>query len=205
MNDVAATAFRISDDYIKRPDRCEHPILLGFTKEERVWTNQERTPEELVDFVMEDRTRQLILYTAIYSNRIGYSGFECTGTIKKDQGKYWFQADLEGFQGSTEDDTKFDLPDNGNEEVYEPMIRDSAENPECLRAFVVTIEREDESGYYVILRTYHDLSKEEAEARFHREMYLDLIRTAGIHSYKQLGKFMNQSQMQFVADLQGKS
>lgn len=198
MEDLALSAFRISQEYMDSPKTCVHPVLLGFTEEERAWTNQERTLEELADFVMQDPIRQQLLYTAFYGNTIGRSGFECHGAVVKTDGKYWFQADSEAFRGYTDSDTRFELPDNENSALYDPMIAAVKTEPDSLRAFVVFVEKEEETGYYVILRSYPGIGTEEADRLFRKTIFLDLLKAADIHNFKQLGKFMNRSQKLFA-------
>ena len=198
MEDLAGKAFRISQEYIDQPKKCDHPILLGFTKEERVWTNQERSPEELVDFIMQDRTRQILFYSGFYFNKLGIEAFECGGTVVKAENGYYFQADPEAFQGYSENDAKFELPDRENAALYEPVMEAIKNDPDSLKAMVVSRDNDGENGYYVILRVYPGISREEASQRFYRVIFLELVKAADIHNYKQLGKFMNQAQKLFV-------
>lgn len=205
LENIAASAFRIAEEYGEWPERCEHPVLLGFTEEERQWTRKERSPRELADFVIEDKIRSTLLSTALYYNNIGYSGFDCEGELVFLDGRYFYQADPGKFPGSSEEELKFELSNGSDGQLYGPMLEEAKKDPGCLHAFLVFRDRAEDSGYYVILRVYPDLPAEEARLAFRREVFADFLSAAEVNSYKGLGRFMNRCQKIFVEAMKNRS
>lgn len=201
MDEIAASAFRIAEEYAEWPERCEHPVLLGFTEEERKWTRAQRSPQELAAFVSEDRLRSTLLSTALYYNNIGYSGFDCEGQLVCEDGQYYYQADPEKFPGSSGEELKFELVNGADGLIYGPMQIEAQKDPACLHAFLVFRDREEDSGYHVILRCYPELPAEEAQLTFRREVFADFLQAAEVDSYKELGRFINRCQKFFVEEM----
>ena len=173
-----AFIYKISDN--------EMPVRFGFSKEERDWLKQERTMDEIIDFI-DEKGLALPVSTAMHNNDIGFAIAPLIGNIVKENGKTWFVAEPMHKYGKPEM-IELDEPDEEMEDVEENAYNKQyyvystiEDGEEVLSLFWVGDNEETENPENCSIENIY-------------EIFRIFLEYAEVDTYHKLGKVINKGQ-----------
>ena len=181
----------LSDAYYEDDMTCEQPVVLGFSPEEREWAKQERSSEEIAEFVLDYYGGDLAdLFDVLLDyNDAGFICVEPEGHIEKSDDSYMFvtkDPDLGSFEIS------------GDEDDLASIYRTTKRHPERLICFVIQYEGKEDGDFLYLFN--EDLPIERLEYRAQIELYKRFLEHAGIKTYRALAKALNRAWKAYILE-----
>ena len=170
------------------PEDRESPIKFGFTPELREELKKERTPEELLQLAL-DCDLEEELRIATFTNDIGFEVNVFDGKVKKQDGVYFYDGEME-FEDGIKRPFRINMLDAADDisEDYLDSLEYSILHPDRTKVFWITL---GERSQVHIIGGPNRLTEEDAREEISQAAIKELIVFSGIKTARELGRFLN--------------